>query len=172
MQRRTPKRAAVTVLAAIALSACVTIDSMLAPPAAEVGNSYAMKTAKMFCSIERETCSSYSKKNFTVDNGAVLAKKPVAIIHVVFDDGTKGWFSYSAFVEQGFGPPVETRRKVKHDMSPDDIKATWGAPDAIAPETKYGRTIQVWTYKGIGRISFLNDKVIEVELEKSLPALE
>jgi len=164
--------AAAIALSASTLSACFTIDAMLAAPSAEVGNTYMLNGPKMFCTPERETCSSRFKGNFTVDGAMVLASKPIALIHIIFDDGHGELVSYSAFAEEGFGPPVETRRKVKHGMSPTEIKATWGPPDASAPETKNGLTFQVWTYNGVGRIKFLDDKVIDVELKKSLLALE
>ena len=165
-------QAAIVLTIALTLSACATLDAMLAAPTAEVGNSYAVHPSKMFCTVTGTTCSARRKKNFTVDNGAVMANEPVAILRIVFEDGTKDWIKYSAFVQQNFGPPLETRRKVKYDMSPDDIKATWGAPDSTAPDTKYGRTLDIWTYKGIGRITFIDGKVIDVELQKSLPSLE
>lgn len=162
--------AASVALGAVALTACATVGAMLEAPTSEVGNTYALNGSKMFCTPEREKCYTESNGNFTVDNGAVLANKPIAIIHLVFDDGHDAWVSYDAFVEQRFGPPIATRRKVKHDMSPAEVEVTWGRPDTSAPEDYHGVRLQVWTYNGVGRISFRDDKVINVELKKSLLA--
>ena len=140
--------------------------------AREIGNTYVATQSHTIhaCSALDNSCLDRSAGGFTIDDSVLFVKPPILMLHLVFDDGATQWLSYDDFVMQKFTAPSETRLRLKIDEKSDQIRAEWGVPDEINPKAVNGLTLQQWTYRNIGTLSFKDNELIRVELTKSLLA--
>ncbi len=136
----------------------------------EIGNTYSLEWPRRIyvCPTPLQNCYPREEGNFTIDNAAILRDNDVAILHVVFANGSDGWIVYNDFLKQQFSEPAKTRLVAKLGMTADQIKAIWGEPPQISQEP-YGNTVRdAWEYPVIGTLHFKDGKLDELTVYRSL----
>jgi hypothetical protein len=159
------------------LASCVPAgqDASLYYAGGEVGKSFGIQPPRRVYACPRpipksvEGCIVRANGYFTVDSAAQQPSDHRTILHLVFEDGKSGWMSYDDFLRQR---PVPARlgRVARLGMTTEEIKSSWGAPAAIAPEpSPGGGTREKWSYPGIGELFFEDGKLVELGLKRALP---
>jgi hypothetical protein len=133
---------------------------------AEIGNTYALEWPRRVtvCQTPLQNCYSREEGNFTIDNAAITRDNYVAILHVVFANGSSGWIVYNDFLKQQFSEPAKTRLVAKLGMTAGQIKAIWGEP----PQGSTDEVGESWIYPVIGTLQFKDGKLVDLTLYRSL----